>query len=167
MLLVSERDNPFLAELLGRQDALRLSRADPDTFDAEDAAESFDLIILDNFCPPELPEGNWMIFGAPLPLEGFVVRPDILELPPVVDWDRTSPITRFADFSFITVGEALDFTPPAYAQTLIESNQGPLVCLIERGPMSILYAGFDLYQSDWPWLWPPACMPAVREMWWS
>jgi Ca-activated chloride channel family protein len=153
VLLVSERDNPFITQALLKQDALELSRTTPGAFDASAAAERADLVILDGFVPATLPEGNYMIFAPkPLPLEGFETRPRPLEFPPVVDWDRRSAITRFADFGLLTIKQALDYTPPADAQTLIETTTGPLVTLIERGPTSILYGGFDLYQSDWPWL---------------
>lgn len=152
-LLVSARDNPFLTQALLRQPALDLSRTTPEAFDAAEALERVDLIILDGFVPRELPDGNYIIFApAALPLAGFQARPQPVEFPPVIDWDRSSPITRFADFSLITLKEALDFTPPAHARTLVETNRGPLITLIERGAMSILYGGFDLYQSDWPWL---------------
>ncbi len=151
-LLVSDRDNPFMTQILTSQAGVDLARVSAVDLDIADAAERFDLIILDNFCPATLPDGNYLIFGATLPIEGFTAAPARLEYPPVVDWHRTSPLTRFANFSLITVADAIDFTPPAHAQTLIETNHGPLVCLIERGARSILYAGFDLYQSDWPWL---------------
>lgn len=152
VLLVSDRENPFLVNLLQRQDALTLSRVDTEGFAAAQASEQHDLIILDGFCPDPLPQGNWMIFGALLPIEGYSAGSDLLEYPPVIDWDRRSPITRFADFGMITVASAIDYTPPDYATTLVETNQGPLISLIEQGAMSILYFGFDPYQSDWPWL---------------
>lgn len=152
VLLVSGRDNRYFRRLLERQDALTLAVSPPGSYDPARAAADFDLVILDGLCPPDLPEGNYIIFGAPLTVDGFTARPQPLEFPPIVDWDRTSPLTRFADFGLITIREALDFTPPAHAETLVETNRGPLICLIERGAMSILYGGFDIYQSDWPFL---------------
>jgi Ca-activated chloride channel homolog len=152
VLLVSGRENRYMREALGRQDALELSVAAPGAYSPVEASQSYDLIILDGLCPPNLPDGNYLIFGAPLTIEGFTARPQPIGMPPVVDWDRTSPLTRFADFGLITVRQAIDFTPPAYAEALVSTNRGPLICLIERGPMSIIYGGFDLYQSDWPFL---------------
>jgi hypothetical protein len=153
VLLVSERENLFMTSILQQQDALRVSRVEPAEYNAEAAPGQFDLIILEGFCPDPLPEGNYIILGAPkVGIPEFEAAAELLAFPPVVDWDRRSPLTRFADFSLVTVERAIDYRAPSHAHTLVETNAGPLISLIERGAMNVLYVGFDIYRSDWPML---------------
>jgi hypothetical protein len=127
---------------------------DADAFRAErftaSAAEGYDVVILDGGAPGPLPEGRYLVFGAPPPWEGLVTGPAV-EQPVIVDWDRRHPATRRISFGGIFIKSCPRYTLPLFATPVVEGTDGlPLVFAYERGRTRILTVAFSLLDSDWP-----------------
>ena len=107
------------------------------------------VVILDRVVPASLPSGNYLIFRDCPPVEGFVMEGQV-EDPVVLDWEEGHPAIRFANFDTLQVQKAGRLTPPRGAETLLESDSGPLIVAYESEGIRIVFVNFDIYESNWP-----------------
>lgn len=147
VLLVSH-GNLFLEQLLASLPGLQPFRALP----AEDGSlqipnDPFDLYIFDGQIPSELPQAN-LLFINPSTTPFFNVGTVHTEFKNVRVND--GPLTRFVDWSTVHILEAKTAQTPPWADTLIESDAGPLVFAGETDGNRIAAVTFDLRQSDLP-----------------
>ncbi len=127
---------------------------DADAFRAEEfspsLAEAYDVVILDGGAKGPLPEGRYLIFGAPPPWEGLATGP-VVEQPVVVDWDRRHPAARQVGFAGLYIKSCPRLTLPPFATPLVEGPDGlPLIFAYERGRTRAVVIPFPLLESDWP-----------------
>ncbi|MBC7808787.1 MAG: hypothetical protein H7145_21855, partial [Akkermansiaceae bacterium] len=125
-------------------------------------APTFDLTVWDSDSTPpaNLPTGRYLFFGAvptgdlsPVSSSGASI-----ESPPILDWDRASPLLRFTDLSGIRVRSARRVTPAPWASVVVESKTAPLMVVGERsgigtggrGETRVAYVAFRPTQSDFP-----------------
>lgn len=147
VLLVSN-GNLFLEQLLASLPGLQPFRALP----AEDGSlqlpnDPFDLYIFDGQIPSELPQANLLLIN-PSTNPFFDVGAVHNEFKNVRVND--GPLTRFVDWSGVHILEAKTVQTPPWADTLIESDAGPLVFAGETDGQRIAAVTFDLRQSDLP-----------------
>jgi Ca-activated chloride channel homolog len=147
VLLVSQ-GNLFLEQLLASLPGIQPFRALP----AEDGTlqipnDPFDLYIFDGILPPQLPDANLLLVNPPSnPL--FEVGKSYEDVGTMQVNEHT--LTRFVDWSNIHVLQAQVLQTPAWADTLIESDSGPLVFAGETNGQRVAALAFDLRQSDLP-----------------
>lgn len=147
VLLVS-KGNLFLEQLLASLPGIQPFRALP----AEDGSlqipnDPFDLYIFDGQIPEELPDAN-LLFINPSTNPLFDVGVVHSEFNNVrVNEDE---LTNFVDWSNVHILEAKTVQTPSWADTLIESDSGPLVFAGETAGQRIAAVTFDLRQSDLP-----------------
>lgn len=159
VLLVAGNDDPFLERALSLVPRVTLQRVAPTAF-VPTAVSAYDLIVWDSdIAPPaNLPGGRYLFFGAAPTGDISPVTPGgaNLESPPILDWDRASPLLRFTDLSRVRVGTARRVTPAPWASVAVESKTAPLVVVGERsatdgrGETRIAYVAFRPTQSDFP-----------------
>jgi Ca-activated chloride channel homolog len=113
-----------------------------------EAADEFDLVILDNVTPAVWPSGNVLAFRAARP--DWFQTTGILNAPAIVDWKSSHPLLRFVNFDNVLIAESLAVTTPPWAVTLVESPQSGLIFAGELGRQRIVWVGFDSVQSTWP-----------------
>ncbi len=163
VLLVAGTDDPFLERALSFAPRTSVRRIAPSAFARKDVAAN-DLIVWDSDAAPpaDLPAGRYLFFGAvpsgdisPVTSGGAT-----LEAPPILDWDRASPLLRFTDLSGVRVGAARKVTAAPWASVAVESKTAPLIVVGERsgsgnaaarrGETRICYVAFRPTQSDFP-----------------
>jgi len=73
-----------------------------------------------------------------------------MEYPPILDWSRTHPVTRHAEFSDLLVVEALRLEGAPSGSVLVDSPKGPLLVWLASPDQQALVIPFDLDQSNLP-----------------
>jgi len=147
VLLVSN-GNLFLEQLLASLPGLQPFRALP----AEDGTiqipnDPFNLYIFDSILPPQLPKANFLFVNPPSnPF--FEVGGTYNEIENVQVKEHR--LTRFVDWSNVHILEAERVQTPEWAETIIESDAGPLVFAGETEGQRIAALTFDLKESDLP-----------------
>jgi hypothetical protein len=126
----------------------------PDAFekgmtDGTLAIRDYDVILLDRFCPRNLPPGTYFILGAAPKLPGFIDKGDA-EAPAVIDWDAAHPVNRHVGYGSLALASALALDAPGRAETLVDSTAGPLVLEYNTDTHRLLVAAFDVFESRWP-----------------
>ncbi|MBC8139598.1 MAG: VWA domain-containing protein [Fibrella sp.] len=161
VLLVAGNDDPFLERALSLAPRVTVQRVSPSAF-APKSVSTHDLVVWnsENTPPAKLPAGRYLFFGAiptgdiaPVTSGGANI-----ESPPILDWDRASPLLRFTDLSGVRVRLARKVTPAPWASVVVESKTAPLVVLGERsgsgvagrGETRVAYVAFRPTQSDFP-----------------
>jgi aerotolerance regulator-like protein/VWA domain-containing protein len=147
VLLVS-KGNLFLEQLLASLPGIQPFRALP----AEDGTiqipnDPFNLYIFDGILPAQLPDANLLLLNPPTnPF--FEVGGTYTEIQNVQVHEHA--LTRFVDWSNVHVLQARGAQTPTWADTLIESDAGPLAFAGETNGHRIAALTFDLRESDLP-----------------
>jgi hypothetical protein len=111
--------------------------------------QRYDMIVLDNYVPAELPKCRYLVFGRPP--DGIDVSvPGQLENQVVVDWRTKHPILKYVDLTNLFVAKCYKMILPRDADVLAEFNETPALALVRRNGSVFLLAGFDVLQSNWP-----------------
>ena len=160
ILLVSD-GNYFLERLLNLEKRSDLFTVAPKEYKPGD----WSLVVFDRWAPERLGPGRYLFVGALPPLEGFKTL-GVAEHPMVLDWKRGHPLMRFANFNGLQIRKSPRWEIPDWATPLLESNEGPLVVMAERGPVKAAAVAFDLFDSDWPFRlsFPVFVSNAVRTL---
>lgn len=92
-----------------------------------------------------------------LPVEpGAVVEKDYLADPPVylavVGESVTHPITRIARFNTLNLNSQRNVQLRAFARSIIDTSEGPLVVEGDNNGQKSVYLAFDIYDSNFPLL---------------
>ncbi|MBC8140012.1 MAG: VWA domain-containing protein [Armatimonadetes bacterium] len=153
ILLVAGTDDPFLERALSLTPRALVTRVAPSAFQAKAVADN-DVTIWDSDTAPvaPLPPGRYLFFGAVPPgaASPVVSAPGKLDAPPVLDWNRASPVLRFANLSGIRIRAAQKVKPAPWASVLVESRSAPLMVAGETGKTRAVYVAFRPQQSDFP-----------------
>lgn len=147
-VLLTSNGNLFLEQLLAALPDIQPFRALP-PIDGVPVIpiEPFDLYIFDGIAPPIFPDGNLLLIN-PLSNSLFHVGATFTETGNAQVHE--SPLMRYIDWSNIHVLQAKAVEMPAWAETLIESDGGPLVFAGETGGRRVAVVTFDLRDSDLP-----------------
>jgi hypothetical protein len=144
VLLVS-RGNRFLEKALRAAENVNLTLSR----DSLDAAENYDIVVLDDVVPTVWPRANLLAVHVAAPgwFEGGGRN---LPAPAIVDWKNTHPLLRYINLDNVQIGEALAVKTPSWAVALVDAPQTPLVLAGELARQKIVWIGFDTLQSTWP-----------------
>jgi Ca-activated chloride channel family protein len=112
------------------------------------ALSKWDLYILDRACPAALPKRGGFLFFAASNAQAPVKVSGEVRSPQVTRWDRDHPITRWVDFSELSIAKAQKVTPLDWGRPLVYARDTPLVVAGERGGFRAVYVAFDLLDSD-------------------
>lgn len=135
--------NRFLEKALRASPNVLLTVAPTLTDDA-----NFDVVVLDNITPTTWPTRNTLAFHTVNP--AWMESGAAVEGPSVVDWKSGHPLLRFVTFDNVQIAESILVKTPAWAQSVVESPQTPLVLAGEFGRQRLVWVGFDSLQSTWP-----------------
>lgn len=126
----------------------------PAQFDAMDHSvmsveQPFDVIVLDNCLPAQLPKCRYLIFGQPP--EGIdVSMPGQLENQIMVDWRPKHPVLKYVKLENLYAVKCYHMSLPRDAEILAEFNETPALALIRRNGSVFLLVGFDVLETNWP-----------------
>lgn len=115
-----------------------------------DPARAFDVVVVDNVMPATWPAVNVLaIHAAPTNWFEGGIAPQ--KAPPVVDWKSTHPVLRFVNFDNVFIVETLGVKTPAWGLSLVDSPATTLIVAGEIERQRIIWIGFDILESTWPW----------------
>lgn len=153
VLVTTDAEGKFFQAALNAMGALVANESlivTPGEYENLDAAgRNADVTIL-NSSPVSVEKvpGDVIAFhtgGAGLPLEKLGEKKN----PAVSEWKREHPIMRYITFTRVFLEKAEEVRLLGEAEVLLESDEGPLMLLFE-GDRKILYAGFDVMDTDMP-----------------
>jgi Ca-activated chloride channel homolog len=119
------------------------------TDDNADAAESFDMVVLDDVAPTVWPTPNLLaihVANSNMFDAGWASVP----APTAVDWKNTHPLLRYINLDNVQINETLGVKTPSWAAPLVEAQQTPLILAGDLSRQKIVWIGFDTLQSTWP-----------------
>lgn len=145
-VLLVTNGNYYLQRVLNLHPRVRLFTTTPVQYARP---EEYDLIVFDSFSPPALIGGNYIFINAIPPLPDWSVGQE-LELPAVVDWNETHPLTRYLSFENLVISKCNIIGVPSWVETIAESRETPLIVTFQQNEIRGLVTNFDLYKSTWP-----------------
>jgi hypothetical protein len=161
ILVVSDGNRPLKAVLetgaLGRSAEVtwKLRSFAEQNLEGSPEVAGYDLIIFDRCTPKTMPDCQTFFLGA-LPTALASLEKTDVEFPGIVNWNSGHPVMRFLTLDDVTVYRAFTVPLPKGADTLLESDRGPIVFALQRGPFTDLVQTFpivdekDQWQTDWP-----------------
>lgn len=138
--------------------------ADPAVFTTDDYQQRaeegwYDLIIYDQAVPELMPNSNTLFIGQ-LPPDGRWSYGDDIELPQIIDTERTHPLMQLLELGDVAISQAKELEAPLGATTLIDSHEGPIFAIAPRGSyedavFGLEFVGTDddglrVYNTNWP-----------------
>jgi Ca-activated chloride channel homolog len=147
VLLVS-KGNLFLEQALASLPNIQAFRALP-TADGsiQIPKDPFDLYVFDGIVPPEIPAGN-LLFINPSSNPHFTVGGIIEQINSAEVIDH--PLTRYLDWSNVHILKAKQVETPAWAESLVQTENNALVFAGQTNGQRIASINFDLRESDLP-----------------
>jgi hypothetical protein len=143
-VLLVTRGNRFLEKAFAAAANVQLTTAN----DLTDDASGFDLVALDDLIPTVWPKGN--VLAIHVVNTNWFDSVSKVEGPAIVDWKSAHPMLRYVGFDNVQVAESLTVKTPAWAISLVDSPQSPLLLAGDLGRQRIVWVGFDTLQSTWP-----------------
>ncbi|MBN1345282.1 MAG: BatA and WFA domain-containing protein [Phycisphaerae bacterium] len=110
---------------------------------------SYDVAIMDRCSPENLPEGNYLFFGAVPKVEG-VGDAGLVEGEYIYDWNDQHPILRHVVLNYLSVSKWRRMELPKRAIRLVEGETSPVIALLSAAGSRYLIVAFDVYDSNWP-----------------
>jgi len=153
-VLLVTNGNKVLESALQACPLAKLEQQSPAQFDSADPndlsiKQRYDMIVLDNHVPAELPKCRYLVFGRP-PDGIDVSAPQELENQVIVDWRTKHPVLQYVDLMNLFAAKCYRMILPRDADVLAEFNETPALALVRRNGSVFLLAGFDALQSNWP-----------------
>jgi len=152
-LLVSEGNMVLELALkacpLARLDVISPDRVDANGLGGLNVAQRYDLVVLDDYVPADLPRCRYLVFGRPPRQIGISVSQG-LEKQVVVDWRPNHAVLKYVDLANFFAEKCYKLDLPRDAEVLAEFNEAPALALLRRKGSVLLLAPFDVQQTTWP-----------------
>jgi Ca-activated chloride channel family protein len=144
-VLLVTKGNRFLERALRAAPNVELATAN----DITDTAAGFDFVVLDDIPPTVWPQGNVLAIHV-LNTNWFegITR---IEGPAIVDWKTAHPVLRYVSFDNVPIAESFAVKTPNWGVSLLDAPQASMMVAGELGRQRIIWIGFDILQSLWPY----------------
>lgn len=188
ILLVTPGNNALEVGLsTGR--ALRLGKIDkvsPDLigtpdFQRELQSETYDLVIYDQCAPKsadQMPLANTLFIGRVPPLPGWAEKSsqEKVDLPQIIDWQRSHPLLSLVELGNVGVVDSLIVRPPSGGKVLVDTTKGPIMAIAPRDGYEDAVLGFEIVgtnaegetdaNTNWPryFSFPNFCLNVVEYL---
>jgi hypothetical protein len=152
-VLLVTNGNPVLELALRACPIARLDPCTPARFDAMDPVafaerRPYDVIVLDNHIPANLPQCHYLVFGPP-PKGVDVNSPRELQNQMIVDWRSQHPVLQYVNLTNLFTAKCHELKLPRDADVLAEFSESPAMAVVRRKGSVFLLIGFDVLQSNW------------------
>jgi Ca-activated chloride channel family protein len=164
-VLLVTTGNVFLERALGLRRGVEVSRTSLSDYTPEPAGgQPYDLVVFDGFLPAALPQGGSLLLLHPPANNPIVPAFQDVSVSRVEATRRDDPLLDDVELSGAHVNRARRLQTPAWADTVLESPETPLLLVGEQGGHRVAVLAFDVHQSDLP-LQPafPVLMQHVLE----
>lgn len=157
-ILVLTDENFFLKTVLNLDPKVKISVAKPAEFTEHigkgGGTGAYDIVCFDGvtFDPKAQwrpTEGSFWFLNCVPPIEGYAQTGE-LRNPTIVSAIRDHVLTRYVNFHNVDVAKAMKLEVPKFADTVLDSDQGPLITSYVRGKVRALAVHFNMYESNWP-----------------
>jgi hypothetical protein len=150
VLLVST-GNVFLERALGLRSGVQVSRAGPATYTADAmSALPFDLVVFDGVIPPDVPPTGSLLLVHPPAGNALVPAGQDVAISRLAAVRDDHPILADVPLSGIHISRARLLEVPAWADSVLEAPETPLLLLGEQAGHRTAVLGFDVHDSDLP-----------------
>ncbi len=151
VLLVSD-GNLYLERGLNLDPDVTLAEVSPAEFATMGQnGAGYALVVFDDWLPSApLPPGNYLVFHRFSPQTPLVASGGDAPDPQFVDQSRTDPVMRFVDLSGLSLRSVPKTRVTDWAQTLAETDAGPMIASGEHGGLRVVSVAFAVGDSDWP-----------------
>ncbi|PYJ81950.1 MAG: hypothetical protein DME22_20010, partial [Verrucomicrobia bacterium] len=143
-VLLVTRGNRLLEKALKAAGKVELSVAS----DVTESKPNFDLVVLDDVTPAVWPRLNTLAIHTMN--TNWFSSVGSVEGPAIVDWKSTHPLLRFVGFDNVAIMKSLVVKTPTWAVAVAEAPQTPLILAGELARQRIVWLGFDMLESNWP-----------------
>jgi Ca-activated chloride channel family protein len=136
-------DNVFLEKALN---------LDPNTrvfVGADGGGRAFDVVVCDGQAPKNMGNANQLVFNTTTALTPVQVV-GVAPAPSVADFDRKSPVARYAPWNDIKFTQSMAVKVKDWGQPVVEAEQTPLIVTGEKSGRRVVWCGFDLRDTDLP-----------------
>jgi Ca-activated chloride channel family protein len=146
-VLLMTPGNLFLEQVLRSLPSVSTFRGDIHTGIPQ--TQEFDLIILDDWLPETLPDGDLLIINPPQDSRLFSIAEEESNVQ-AVRVQSSDPRMNFVDFSNVNIRAFRALSRVAWATPLIQSENGPLLVAGEVDGRRVSIIPFALHDSDLP-----------------
>jgi len=143
-VLLVTRGNRLLEKALKAAGKVELSVAS----DVTESKPNFDLVVLDDVTPAVWPRLNTLAIHTMN--TNWFSSVGSVEGPAIVDWKSTHPLLRFVGFDNVAIMKSLVVKTPTWAVAVADAPQTPLILAGELARQRIVWLGFDVLESNWP-----------------
>jgi len=124
----------------------QFAAVDPAKFELENSAQ---VVVLDRCSPKNFPRCGYLIFGPPPIMQGVSAKgPQEDQF--LLDWRPNHPALRYINLENVYSQQWWNYSFPADAEILAESDHGPAIATLTRQGSSFLFVNFDILTSNWP-----------------
>jgi hypothetical protein len=139
----------WVLEGLSLKSIEKMTPAQFDSLVQAGGATNYDVVVLDNYAPPSLPEGRYLVFGKTPPVEGLNEFGEGANQVILTTQDD-HPCMRYVAMDNVFISRFRQLAPADDVQVIAEGSSGPAIVEISRGPLALLYVTFDPLESSWP-----------------
>ena len=130
---------------------VKLSTSQFDALADSGGPDQYDVVVLDNYAPPKqsMLAGRYLVLGATPPVEGLnEYGQGNAQL--ILDHREDHPLFRFVNLDQLFISRYHLLAPADDVDVLAEGSSGPVIVMVTRGPMQVVYVTFDPLDSNWP-----------------
>ena len=144
-VLLVTRGNAYVEKVLRSVPNVELTVAGNLT----DDGAAYDFVVLDDVTPAVWPTGN--VLAIHVVNTNWFENVTTVEGPAIVDWRYNHPMLRQINFDNVHVAKSLVVKTPSWGVSLVDSQQASLIVGGDLGRQRILWIGFDILESNWPY----------------
>ena len=131
-----------------------LSAADVSGMVDRNSISPYDLLVLDDVSPDELPAGRFLSLGAELPIAALN-EGDVIEGMTIADWDRDHSLLRYVNLDPLIIQTMMQLDNISMLNTLAEAASGTVVApaIVEYADntRTIVHVTFKPGDTNWVW----------------
>ncbi len=149
VLLISE-GNFFLEEALAAYPGLKMTRiSDVNAQSLAELMREQDVAVFDGIPAPDLPEGSYLIIGAPVAVPALRITGQD-EGTYTLHGSSSNPLLNHLENIDVRVGKVLRAELPEGGELIAGSGEAPLIYSYSTAGLRLVYMGFRLRDSDLP-----------------
>jgi hypothetical protein len=149
VLLVST-GNVFIERALALRSGVQVTRGGLNSYATEGFESPYDLVVFDGVLPPDLPPASSLLIVHPPAGNALLPASQDVFISRIEATRDDHPLLVDVPLAGIHVNRARALEMPAWADSVLESPETPLLLVGEPGGRRVAVLGFDVHESDLP-----------------
>jgi hypothetical protein len=153
-VLLAENGPSLVKTVLEGMPLAKLQVVAPSTLQtmvATQETSSFDVVVTRDVQLEKLPQGNYLLFGSPPPMDAFSTFVEG-EAQVMLVAKENHPVMRFVRFENIVIAKGFEIVVDERLDVLLEGSGWPAVMTVRDRGVQVVYVAFDPLESNWPYL---------------